>query len=157
MRYVGGVDDPECGGHSDVVTPGGRQIILFDGVCNLCNGFVQFVIARDARHVFKFGSLQSEGARNLLKQFGSEHLGLTSIVLLDDQGIAIESDAVLKIARELRGMWSLFYVFMIVPKFVRDGAYRIVARRRYRFFGKRDSCMIPAPELMDRFIGLTSS
>lgn len=128
------------------------QIIFFDGICNLCNGFVQFVIKRDERNVFRFGSLQSEGVQNLLKRFGSEYHDLTSIVLLDGQNIATESDAVLKIARELRGMWSLLYAFIIVPKIVRDSVYRIVARYRYRFFGKRDSCMIPTPELMDKFI-----
>ena len=128
------------------------QIILFDGVCNLCNGFVRFVIRRDDRNVFRFGSLQSDGAKKLLKPFGSEHLELTSIVLLDGGNISTGSDAVLKIARELRGMWSLLYAFIIVPKIIRDSVYRLVARYRYRVFGKRDSCMIPTPELRNKFI-----
>ena len=128
------------------------QIILFDGICNLCNGFVTFVIRRDKRNVFRFGSLQSEVAQKLLKRFGSENYDLTSIVLLDGQNIATESDAVLQIARELGGVWRLLYALIIVPKIVRDSVYRIVARYRYRIFGKRDSCMIPTPELMDKFI-----
>ena len=129
-----------------------HPIILFDGVCNLCNGFVQFVIKRDHRNVFRFGSLQSESARQILMLLGSEHRDLTSIVLLDDEDIATESDAVLKIARKLHGLWSLHYSFVIVPRIVRDTMYRIVSRYRYRIFGKMDSCMIPTPELLDRFI-----
>jgi predicted DCC family thiol-disulfide oxidoreductase YuxK len=129
-----------------------HPIILFDGVCNLCNGFVQFVIKRDHRNVFRFGPLQSESARQILMPLGSEHRELTSIVLLDDEDIATESDAVLKIARKLHGLWSLLYAFIIVPRIVRDTLYRIVSRHRYRIFGKMDSCMIPTPELLDRFI-----
>lgn len=129
-----------------------HPIILFDGVCNLCNGFVQFVIKRDHRNVFRFGPLQSESARQILMPLGSEHRDLTSIVLLDDEDIATESDAVLKIARELHGLWSLLYSFIIVPRMVRDTMYRIVSRHRYRIFGKRDSCMVPSPELLDKFI-----
>ena len=129
-----------------------HPIILFDGVFTLCNGFVQFVIKRDHRNVFRFGSLQSESARQILMLLGSEHRDLTSIVLLDDEDIATESDAVLKIARKLHGLWSLHYSFVIVPRIVRDTMYRIVSRYRYRIFGKMDSCMIPTPELLDRFI-----
>ena len=129
-----------------------HPIILFDGVCNLCNGFVQFVIRKDHRDVFRFGSLQSERTEKILKRLGSEHFDSTSIILLDVENIATESDAVLKIARKLHGIWSLLYSLIIVPKFVRDSVYRIVSRYRYHIFGKRESCMIPTPELMDKFI-----
>ena len=129
-----------------------HPIILFDGVCNLCNGFVQFVIRRDHRDVFRFGSLQSERAEEILKRLGSEQFDSTSIILLDVENIATEYDAVLKIVRKLRGIWSLLYSLIIVPKFVRVSVYRIVSRYRYHIFGKRESCMIPTPELMDKFI-----
>lgn len=111
-----------------------HSIILFDGVCNLCNGFVQFVIRRDKHDVFRFGSLQSEKAQELLKPFGSLGIDLTTIVLLEGNRIATESQAVLKISGKLTGGWSLLYWFSIVPKFIRDSLYRFVSRYRYLFF-----------------------
>lgn len=129
-----------------------HPIILFDGICNLCNGFVQFVIKRDTRDVFRFGSLQSEKVRQILKRFGSKGVDLTTIVLLDGEKIAFESDAVLKVAKKLGGAWSLLYLFIVIPKFVRDAVYRFISRHRYQMFGRRDSCMMPTPELLDKFI-----
>ena len=129
-----------------------HPIVLFDGVCNLCNGFVQFVIKRDKHDVFRFGSLQSEKAQELLKPFGSLGIELTTIVLLEGNRIATESQAVLKIAGKLGRGWSLFYWFIIVPKFIRDSLYRFVSRYRYSIFGQRDSCMVPTPGLKNKFI-----
>lgn len=113
---------------------------------------MQFVIKRDTRDVFRFGSLQSEKVRQILKRFGSKGVDLTTIVLLDGEKIAFESDAVLKVAKKLGGAWSLLYLFIVIPKFVRDAVYRFISRHRYQMFGRRDSCMMPTPELLDKFI-----
>ena len=127
-------------------------LILFDGVCNLCNGLVQFIIRRDAKGKFKFASLQSEVGRSLLKQFNIDPDLLHSIVVIDN-GVAFQrSDAVLRIANYLGGRWKILTAFKILPKFFRDGCYNVVAANRYRIFGKQDSCMIPTPELKDRFV-----
>ena len=127
-------------------------LILFDGVCNLCNGLVQFIIRRDAKGKFKFASLQSEVGRSLLKQFNIDPDLLHSIVVIDN-GVAFQrSDAVLRIANYLGGRWKILAAFKILPKFFRDGCYNVVAANRYRIFGKQDSCMIPTPELKDRFV-----
>lgn len=121
-------------------------------MCNLCNRFVQCVIRSDRKDVFRFGSLQSEKAQQILKRFESKPLNLTTVVLLDDETIVTESDAVLKIAKKLSGIWNLVYLFIVVPKFIRDTVYRFVSRYRYHIFGRRDACMIPTPELLDKFI-----
>ena len=129
-----------------------HPIILFDGVCNLCNGFVQFVIKRDKKELFHFGALQSQKAQQLLANFNLSEKQLKTIVLVDGNNVFIESTAVLKIAKQLQGGWKLFYACVIIPKFIRDWFYKIVSRYRYRIFGKQDSCMIPTPELQSRFI-----
>lgn len=128
-----------------------QQIIFFDGVCNLCNSSVNFVIDRDSREIFAFATLQS--------QFAKEQLGQTiapdqleSVVLLKKGRIYTQSDAALEIARGLGGAWSLFYGFKLVPRPIRDWVYRWVARNRYRWFGKLDSCRVPTPELKSRFL-----
>ncbi len=128
------------------------NIILFDGICNLCNGFVQYVIRRDQRNVFRFGSLQSERARELLRPLGSPGTDLSTIVLLDGHEAVTESDAVLRIVGRLGGAWKLVSWFRIIPKPIRDGVYRLISRYRYAIFGRRDSCMVPTPELEDKFI-----
>ena len=129
-------------------------LILFDGVCNLCNGLVQFIIRRDAKGKFKFASLQSEVGRSLLKQFNIDPDLLHSIVVIDN-GVAFQrSDAVLRIANYLGGRWKMLTALKILPKFFRDACYDVVAATRYRIFGKQDSCMIPTPELKERFIEL---
>ena len=121
-------------------------------MCNLCNGFIQCVLKLDKKDVFRFGLLQSDKAQDLLRKYELKNSGLASIVLLEGERKAIESDAVLKIARNLGGAWNLVYVFIIIPKFIRDSVYRIISRHRYRLFGKRDACMIPSPEVLDKFI-----
>ena len=109
-------------------------LILFDGVCNLCNGLVQFIIRRDAKGKFKFASLQSEVGRSLLKQFNIDPDLLHSIVVIDN-GVAFQrSDAVLRIANYLGGHWKILMAFKILPKFFRDGCYNVVAANRYRIF-----------------------
>jgi len=128
-----------------------EKVILFDGVCNLCNGAVQFIIKRDKQKNFLFASLQSNYAAKVLKgkNIGT---GLDTIVLLSNEQVFIKSRAVLEISRALPGVWPLLYVFRIMPTFLRDAVYEWIARNRYRFFGKKDTCMIPSPELKSRFL-----
>jgi predicted DCC family thiol-disulfide oxidoreductase YuxK len=121
-------------------------------MCNLCSGFIQWIIKKDKKDVFRFGLLQADNVRKMLGRYELKISGHASIVLLEGEKIAIESDAVLKIARNLGGAWNLIYFFIIVPAFIRDGMYRIISRNRYRLFGKRDACMIPSPEVLDKFI-----
>ncbi len=117
--------------------------ILFDGVCNLCNGFVQFVIARDPEARFRFAALQSDAARRLVEGIGLAGPLPDSIILVDDGRAYVKSTAALRIARGLRAPWPLAYGLMAVPRWLRDEVYDLVARRRYRWFGRRDACMVP--------------
>jgi predicted DCC family thiol-disulfide oxidoreductase YuxK len=131
-------------------SPPSESIILFDGVCNLCNGFVQFVIARDPGARFKFAALQSQAAASLLE---GRHRSLPdSVVLLEGDRIYTQSTAALRVARSLGWPWKLSYLFVIVPKPLRDAVYAWVARNRYAWFGKRDVCMVPTPDLRTRFL-----
>ncbi len=129
-----------------------QHIILFDGVCNLCNTSVQFVINRDPKHRFNYAPLQGDTAKDLLAISGSPGLDLDSVVLVEDGKVYDRSTAALRIARKLTGGWPLLYGFIIVPKFIRDGVYNWIAKNRYRWFGKQDSCMIPTPELKSLFL-----
>lgn len=126
-------------------------VILFDGVCNLCNGAVQFIIKRDKSGKFKFAALQSETANKLLKNHPVVQ-DLTTIIFLEKGKLYTKSDAALKIARGLGGAWSLVYFFKIFPPSFRNWVYDWVAKNRYRWFGKKDECMVPTPELKQRFL-----
>jgi predicted DCC family thiol-disulfide oxidoreductase YuxK len=130
----------------------GQSIILFDGVCNLRNSFVQFVIVRDRRNEFKFCPLQSAKASEILAPFATKYSSLTTVVLLQNGVLYTHSTAVLRILKELGGFWRSLYVFSVVPPMFRDLIYNIVAKHRYRLFGKRDSCMVPTIELKENFI-----
>ncbi|MFZ6009188.1 MAG: thiol-disulfide oxidoreductase DCC family protein [Bacteroidota bacterium] len=130
-----------------------QDVILFDGVCNLCNGAVQFILRRDRKKNFKFASLQSSFGQQQLKKFGLDTNKLHSIIVLDAEGRFYEkSDAALFIAKHLSGLWPTLSFFKIVPRFIRNAIYDLIARNRYRLFGKKDQCMIPTPELKSRFI-----
>ena len=122
--------------------------MLFDGVCNLCNGAVRFILARDPAARFQFASLQSEAARRLLGENAPEE----TIVLREGGKIYSQSTAALRIARELRVPWPLLYAFIVVPRPLRDAIYDWVARHRYQWFGKREVCMVPMPEVRGRFL-----
>jgi predicted DCC family thiol-disulfide oxidoreductase YuxK len=130
-----------------------NSLILFDGVCNLCDGFVQFVISRDKPGKFMFGSLQSEAAQRILQEFNLPADELKTIVLIEDGKIFLRSKAVLKILEQLGGIYKIAKLFKLYPAFISDGVYNFISKHRYRFFGKKDSCMIPTPELQSRFIG----
>lgn len=126
-------------------------IILFDGVCNLCNGSVQFIIKRDPNQYFCFSPLQSHYSHQLTKNV-QELNQIDSIILVENHRYYTKSTAALKIASKLRGAWKLLYFFIIVPTPLRDKMYSIIAKHRYRWFGKRSSCMIPTPDIQKRFI-----
>jgi len=130
-----------------------QSIILFDGVCNMCNGFVNFLIPRDKKNRFQFGSLQSDKVKELLKQYHYSTDDISTVILIENHQLYSQSTAVLKIARKMSGGWSLLYTFIIIPKPVRDFLYNLIARNRYSLFGKKDSCMMPTPESKAKFIG----
>ena len=129
-----------------------KPIILFDGVCNLCNGAVQFVIKRDPDGKFLFASLQSEEGKKLLQQFELPENDFSSFVLIEDDKVFTRSTGALKVAKQLKGAIKLLYAFIIVPKFIRDAVYNWIARNRYKWFGKQNECMLPTPELKERFL-----
>jgi predicted DCC family thiol-disulfide oxidoreductase YuxK len=128
------------------------SLVLFDGVCNLCNGFVQFVVARDPGGRFQFGALQSAAARRVLELHDTPAPLPDAIVLVDDGQLFTRSTAALRIARRLTFPWPLAYAFIAVPRPLRDWIYDLIARHRYRWFGTRDHCMVPTPALRSRFI-----
>lgn len=135
------------------MTPSAAPVILFDGVCNLCNGAVQFVVARDRPGHFRFAALQSAPARHLLEQHGLPAADLGTVVLVDGDRAYTKSDAVLRIVRHLSFAWPLLSVGRVVPRRWRDAIYDWVARNRYDWFGRRRTCMVPAEDLRDRFLG----
>ncbi|PYS90590.1 MAG: thiol-disulfide oxidoreductase [Acidobacteria bacterium] len=126
--------------------------VLFDGVCNFCNGAVNFVIARDKAGYFKFAPLQSEIGEQLTVKHGIDPAKTDSIVLVEDDHAYVHSTAALKIARRLDRPWPIFYAVMIVPRPIRDVAYKLFAKYRYKLFGRQDACMIPTPDVRERFL-----
>ena len=129
-----------------------KQIILFDGVCNFCNFWVNFVIKRDNRDMFRFAPLQSDVAKVMLSKFKLDDLVRESVILVSGENIYSKSTAALKIAKELSGIVKVLYPLIIFPKFFRDVIYEFVARNRYKIFGKRDSCRIPTEEEKLKFL-----
>lgn len=129
-----------------------KSILLFDGLCNLCDHSVQFVIKRDHKNVFIFSSLQSKSAIEFIGSMHDEIQNIDSIVLITKNKIYTKSTAALKIAAELNGLWILMSVFFIIPKPIRDWIYDGIAKRRYQWFGKFDSCKIPNPQEINKFI-----
>ena len=128
------------------------SVIVFDGVCNLCNTLVQFVIGRDPTGHFQFTPLQSDSGRRLLRESGAAEPYLDSIVLVESGHLYVGSTAALRIARQLRLPWSLAYWLIVVPRPVRDWVYIFVANHRYKWFGRRQTCMVPTPDVRARFL-----
>jgi predicted DCC family thiol-disulfide oxidoreductase YuxK len=127
-------------------------VILFDGVCNLCNQSVQFIIRHDRRAQFHFAALQSAFGIAQLLHFGIAPGMLNSVIVIRHGKAYQKSTAALEIAKDLSGLWPALYIFKIVPRFIRDGVYDLIAKNRYKLFGRRDECMIPTPELKSRFL-----
>ena len=144
---------PQSPPQTDVGVAAAPDIILFDGVCNLCNGFVQFVIRHDPAGRFRFAALQSEAAQALLAAHGlAPAAAPDSVLLLSGGQLYSHSTAVLRIARALGGVWALAGAGRLLPRAWRDALYRFVARNRYRWFGRQESCMLPTPALQARFL-----
>ena len=129
-----------------------KSLILFDGVCNLCNGFVNFLILRDKKNKFQFGSLQSEKVQSILREYQHSSSEISTVIVIENDKLYSHSTAVLKIVRKLGGAWPLLYIFIIIPRPIRDFFYKLIAKNRYRMFGKKDECMIPTPELKAKFV-----
>ena len=130
-----------------------KKIILFDGVCNLCNSAVQYVIEHDKNDVFMFAALQSDIGEKLMKERGIEASQIDSIILIE-QGVAYytKSTAALKIARSFGGIWQLAGVFQWIPEKIRDWVYDYIANNRYKWYGKKEACMVPSSKIMARFL-----
>jgi predicted DCC family thiol-disulfide oxidoreductase YuxK len=129
-----------------------KKIILFDGVCNFCNWSVQFVMDRDAQKQFYFASLQSDTGQALLERFGLKDADIDSVVFIQGDKAYVKSSAALKIASQLDGWIKVMGIFRIIPTFLSDLVYDIIAANRYRWFGKREHCMIPTREQRAQFL-----
>ena len=129
-----------------------KVIVLFDGVCNMCNGFINNLIDRDRKSILRFASLQSDIAKGALRNFGIDNNTLTSILVIKNDKLYSNSRAILEICRSLGGIYKLLYVFIIIPSFIRDFFYKIVAKNRYKWFGISDSCRIPTESLKKHFL-----
>ncbi|MFB0905115.1 MAG: thiol-disulfide oxidoreductase DCC family protein [Nonlabens sp.] len=129
-----------------------HDIVLFDGVCNLCNGAILFLIKRDKNDRFRFAPLESEVGKKLLLKHQIDPSKIDSIVLVSDNTAFTKATAALNISRHLSGLWPLLYSLIIIPNFITDAVYDFIARNRYRWFGKKESCMIPTPELQSKFL-----
>lgn len=135
------------------MTARNKKIILFDGVCNLCNSAVQFVIQHDKNDIFRFVALQSELGQEILNYIGIDSANIDSIILYEP-GVAYyyKSSAAIQIAKHLGGFWHFGTVFKIIPNGIRNLLYDYVAKNRYKWYGKKESCMIPTPELKVKFL-----
>ena len=128
------------------------KIILFDGVCNLCNSSVQFIIKSDKKNRFLFASLQGHTGQEYLRRFNLPADTFNSFLLVEDDHYYTRSTSALRIARSLSGGWPLLYAFIIVPRFIRDAVYNLIAKNRYKWFGKQHACWIPTPALKAKFL-----
>lgn len=129
-----------------------NDVILFDGVCNLCNGAITFIIKRDKKNHYRFAALESDIGKMYLKKHNIDPLKIDSIILIRGERAFIKASAALRIAQKMSGLWPLLYVFIIIPRFISNGVYDYIARNRYQWFGKEESCMIPTPALREKFL-----
>ena len=129
-----------------------HKIILFDGVCNLCNSSVQKVIENDERNLFQFASLQSDFGQKFLRKNNFSQDEFNSMILIDGDRFYTQSDAALRIGKELKGIYKISGALLWIPKFIRNFVYEIIAKNRYKWFGKKESCWLPTPELKQKFI-----
>ncbi|MEA5256299.1 DCC1-like thiol-disulfide oxidoreductase family protein [Arcicella aquatica] len=130
----------------------GQQVILFDGVCNFCNASINFVIDHDPNKHFKFASLQSEFGDAVLKKYQRNTTDFDSVILLKNNRIFTKSKAALEIAKDLCGCWKYLSLFSVLPSSILDFFYDLIAKNRYKIFGKSDSCRMPTPEFRERFL-----
>lgn len=135
-----------------MVIPDDKKLVLFDGVCNLCNKSVRFIIKKDKKKQFLFAPLQGNTGREILEKFNIPVDDLNSFVLVEGEKLYTKSTAALRVLKQLGHGWNLLYGFILFPKLIRDSIYKIIARNRYKWFGKKDACMIPTPALKARFL-----
>lgn len=128
------------------------NVVLYDGVCRLCTGSVAFVLRHEENQALRFATLQSAAGMRLMQEFGIDPTQMKTFVVIADGRAYVRSDAAIRVAHFLRGAWKLLGVVRIVPRSIRDYAYDVVARNRYRWFGRHDACIVPTPELRRRFI-----
>ncbi|MFN5712349.1 MAG: thiol-disulfide oxidoreductase DCC family protein [Bacteroidota bacterium] len=129
-----------------------HKILLFDGVCNLCNNTVLFVIKRDPKKQIRFGAIQSQEGKKLLQKFAIDQQYLGSLIFIDEGKVYLKSSGALRLSKYLSGLWPLLYALMVIPAFIRNPIYDFVAANRYKWFGKKEVCMIPTPELKSLFL-----
>jgi predicted DCC family thiol-disulfide oxidoreductase YuxK len=129
------------------------NLILFDGVCNLCSALVQFVIRHDPAAKFRFAAIQSEIGREIFQSHGLDPADLQTFVFVTEGKMFLRSDAAIEVVSRFGGAWRIFRIFQFVPKVLRDSIYSFIARNRYRWFGRKELCMVPTPEISERFLG----
>ena len=129
-----------------------HSIVLFDGICNYCNSWVNFTIRHDKRDMFRFAPLQSDAGRAILEKFGLDSEKIDTFVLVEGEQIYLRSTAGLRMLKGIGGFYAALYSLIIVPPYLRDWVYRIIARNRYRWWGKKETCMVPTPELKKKFL-----
>lgn len=129
-----------------------HHVIIFDGVCNFCNGAVNFIIKRDHSKKFVFAPMQSPIAQNLISKYGVEKVGFDTFLLIKNNQCYFRTDATFQITKDLSGYWYLFQFFRILPRPIRDYFYRLFARNRYSIFGKTDKCIVPTQEIKNKFL-----
>ncbi|MDC3332953.1 DCC1-like thiol-disulfide oxidoreductase family protein [bacterium] len=131
-----------------------RYIVIFDGVCNFCNGAVNFIINRDPDGMFAFTPMQTELARELMEKHNIYNVGVDTFLLIKNGECFVYSSAALEITKDLTGVWYIFNIFKIVPNSIRDFLYKVFARNRYALFGRQEICMVPTDEVRSRFVGI---
>jgi predicted DCC family thiol-disulfide oxidoreductase YuxK len=129
-----------------------QPIIVFDGKCVLCNRWVHFIIKHDARHLFKFAAMQSEPGQQLLRRYGLNPIDPSSLLLIDETGAHTDTQAIIQVISRFGGIWRLMVLLRLIPRLLRDPTYRWFARNRYRWFGQHEPCMVPSPDVVERFI-----
>ena len=129
-----------------------ERLVVFDGVCNWCNAWVNFMIDRDPKQKFKFGMLQSDSAQRILKELQLPTEDFKTFLLLEHGRVSTKSTAALRIVRHLSGLWPMLYLFIVVPRPIRDAVYNFVARHRYEWMGKAEACRVPTPGERERFV-----
>ncbi len=142
--------------YHDLIMPDVNQlqhpVILFDGVCNLCSSIVQFVLKRDRKDTFRFASLQSDFGNSILQRFNLPADSYNSFILYQAGKIYTKSSGALLVAKQLSGAWPMLYIFIVVPSFIRNSVYNVIARNRYKWFGKKEACWLPSPALKNKFL-----
>ncbi|HEX2976778.1 MAG TPA: DCC1-like thiol-disulfide oxidoreductase family protein [Bacteroidales bacterium] len=131
---------------------GNNNIIFFDGVCNLCNALVRFIIKIDKKKLIRFSPLQSAPARERLSEFGIDGNKASSVIYISGNKAYFKSEAILRLFHDTGGIWRSAGIFRIIPRFLRDALYDVIAKNRYRVFGRKDKCMVPTPDVRSRFL-----